>query len=95
MSDAVAAQIKEMIYVGALQPGERCPSERDLAVQPEVGRLTIRKAIQQLRGIGLLEVNGPRGTYIRPTQPTSLETLAWEMMRSELEIVVNVFRSFF
>lgn len=90
MSDAVAAQIKEMIYVGALQPGERLPSERDLADQLKVGRPTIREAIQQLRGIGLIEVKGPRGTYIRPTQPTSLETPAWEMMRSELEIIVKI-----
>ena len=39
-SDAIAEQIKEKIYSGKLEPEDRLPSERELAIALKTGRMT-------------------------------------------------------
>ena len=51
-SDAIAEQIKEMIYSGELTPEDRLPSERDLAVRLKTGRMTVREALRMLEESG-------------------------------------------
>ncbi len=62
LADAIAGQLEQMILEGSLQTGQRLPSERELAIQLDVSRPTIRDAIQQLEIRGLLERRQGRGT---------------------------------
>ncbi|MCD0503379.1 GntR family transcriptional regulator [Bordetella petrii] len=52
------------IASGALLPDERLPSEDELAARFGVSRITVRTAVQNLVGRGLLEIRRGRGTYV-------------------------------
>jgi GntR family transcriptional regulator len=62
----VAADIEADIDAGRLAPDTRLPSETELAQQYGVARVTVRRAIEQLRSKGkVITVHG-RGTYVTP-----------------------------
>ena len=48
-------QIKALIAEGRLEPGQRLPTERDLAVQLGISRSSMREAIRALTVLGVLE----------------------------------------
>jgi len=50
----VAEQIRDVILGKRLSLGDRLPSERSLAQQFQVGRLTIREALRMLETEGLV-----------------------------------------
>lgn len=57
--------LRESILSGKLVPGERLPSERDLAETLGVNRLTLRSALAQLAAAGLLSVRHGSGHVVR------------------------------
>ena len=62
----VAEQIKQAIFEGQLQPGDRLPSERGLSELFDVGRPTIREALRTLTVLGLVEVRrGQKGSTVK------------------------------
>ncbi len=65
ISDVIASQLEEMIAQGVLIPGERLMSERDLALEMEVSRPSLRDALQKLEGKGLIETRQGGGTFVR------------------------------
>jgi len=69
VADEVAQQLTELIYRGFLKPGERLPSERELARQLHVSRPTVREAINQLVVMHLLEQRHGQGTFVRSLDP--------------------------
>jgi GntR family transcriptional repressor for pyruvate dehydrogenase complex len=64
LADAIADHIRQMILEGALQPGERLLSERDLAVKLDVSRPSLRTAMNKLIAGGLLSANAQGVTYV-------------------------------
>lgn len=58
-------QIKSLILTKRLRPGERLPSERELAQLLSTGRPTIREALRILGLIGLIEIRLGDGTYVK------------------------------
>ena len=52
----IAEQIKTAILSGQLNSGDRLPSERDLAKQFQVGRVSIREAFRMLETMGFVEI---------------------------------------
>ena len=60
----VYREIAREIENGALQRGDRLPSERQLCDALGVSRATVRRAIEQLAADGLVEGRG-RGSYVR------------------------------
>ena len=61
----VANQLSEQVTSGALEAGQRLPSERDLASRFGVSRPTIREAMIALEVAGLVEVRSGSGVYIQ------------------------------
>ncbi|GGF85712.1 FadR/GntR family transcriptional regulator [Alteromonas lipolytica] len=59
----VATQIEQQIRDGHIKPGDRLPSERDLAASFEVSRPTIREAMIALEIAGLVEIKTGSGIY--------------------------------
>jgi GntR family transcriptional repressor for pyruvate dehydrogenase complex len=90
MSSAVALQIKELIFQGRYKPGDRLPSERDLAQHLRVGRPTVREAIQQLAGLGLLDVRPAKGVFVRSFTPDSVTTRLKRIVEKHIGILVQV-----
>ncbi|PBC39486.1 GntR family transcriptional regulator [Rhodococcus sp. ACS1] len=51
---------------GALRPGDRLPTETDLAAELRVNRLTVRQAIGELTRAGRLVARQGSGTFVAP-----------------------------
>jgi len=64
ISDVIMQEIETMILEGSLKPGQRLPSERELAVQFEVSRPSLREAVQKLVAKGLLVSRQGGGTFV-------------------------------
>ncbi len=65
----VASTIMESITSGRYKPGERLPSERDLACAFKVSRPTIREAMIALEIRGLAETRHGSGIYVADHPP--------------------------
>ena len=63
-----------VIKLGVVGPGQRFPSERDLAAQLGISRITLREAIRELQQAGFVESRRGRsgGTFVtyRPPAPS-------------------------
>ncbi|MEU8792306.1 FadR/GntR family transcriptional regulator [Streptomyces sp. NPDC048643] len=57
-------QIKALIREGRLEPGQRLPTERDLASQLGISRSSMREAIRALTVLGVLEARHGSGIYV-------------------------------
>jgi GntR family transcriptional regulator, transcriptional repressor for pyruvate dehydrogenase complex len=64
LSQSVVRQIEELILRGILRPGERLPSERDLAEKLGVSRPSLREAIGELAEAGLLASKAGSGVFV-------------------------------
>ncbi|MDR1186389.1 MAG: FadR family transcriptional regulator [Bifidobacteriaceae bacterium] len=73
--DQVAEDMREQIVSGAWPVGSRIPIEPELAALADVGRNTVREAVQALVHAGLLERRQGSGTYVLSTSelPTVME----------------------
>jgi len=72
ISEEIVEQIKALISRGELKPGERIPSERDLATMLGVSRPSVREAIMVLEAMGFLDSRQGGGTYVRSLTESSL-----------------------
>lgn len=65
-STDVIAQIREAIFSGRFRPGDRLPTEREMAQQFGVSRVTVRDALRSLETSGLIrvKVGGQGGPYV-------------------------------
>jgi DNA-binding FadR family transcriptional regulator len=60
----VADRIQALIRDDRIEPGERLPSERDLAIKLSVSRASLREALLALELGGVIEVRGGSGVYV-------------------------------
>ena len=65
----VAEEVLRSIHSGAFLPGQRLPSERDLAEQFEVSRPTVREAMIALEIRGMVEARHGSGIYVTESPP--------------------------
>lgn len=64
VSNSIVHQIESLILKGVLRPGERLPSERDLAARFAVSRPSLREALQDLETRGLIETRAGAGVFV-------------------------------
>ncbi|OFX27396.1 MAG: hypothetical protein A2Z07_04095 [Armatimonadetes bacterium RBG_16_67_12] len=88
-STPIYVQLREMlraqVTAGDLRPGARLPSERELARQFGISRMTARAAISQLADLGHVRRVPGKGTFVQPPKMVQgLQTLTsfTEDMRS-------------
>ena len=63
--EQAAEQISARIQDGVWQPGDRLPSERELALQLGISRGSTREALRVLEAMGWLEIKPGEGTIVR------------------------------
>jgi GntR family transcriptional repressor for pyruvate dehydrogenase complex len=73
-AEAIVRRIGEAIGSGVLEPGERLPSETDLARMLGVAPMTLRQAIGALREAGFITTQRGRtgGTFVAPDARAAL-----------------------
>lgn len=64
LSKSVVSQIEQLILRGILRPGERLPSERELAEKLAVSRPSLREALSELQEAGLLTSRAGAGIFV-------------------------------
>ena len=62
--DTIVNQMVEQIIDGTFCPGQRIPTELELAESFGVGRNSVREAVKILCAYGILEIRRADGTYI-------------------------------
>lgn len=66
LSDRLAAELRQRIDSGELQPDDRLPTELALAAQYAVSRTVVREAVSRLRSTGLLVARQGSGVFVAP-----------------------------
>ena len=84
--EEVAKQIERLI-LEKLQPGDKLPSERELAEMLQVSRSSIRDAIRSLELTGLVEPRQGAGTIVRELSAQSLVNPFANALKRRQELV--------
>ena len=61
----VMGEMRNLIASGAYVPGDRIPTEKELAERFGVGRSSIREAIKIFNYLGILSSKAALGTFVR------------------------------
>jgi GntR family transcriptional regulator len=85
----VVHQIKSAVASGALGPGDRLPSQRDLARELVVNHLTVKKAYETLERQGIIRILRGRGTYVTEDIPETLRDERRHAIRRQIEMLVG------
>jgi DNA-binding FadR family transcriptional regulator len=80
-ADDVVKAMAEEILSGSLAPGDKLPSERELAGRFKVGRPLVREALRSLVELGLIATIPARGTFVLAGNDTRADRQAGIAMR--------------
>lgn len=88
---SIAEQIAGAIQAGVLEPGERLPSQRDLAAALDVSLQTVSRAYEELRRRNLVTGEIGRGTFISARQ--SLKKMPFGSVRMDEHVAeMSIFK---
>ncbi|MEN3284301.1 MAG: GntR family transcriptional regulator, transcriptional repressor for pyruvate dehydrogenase complex [Solirubrobacteraceae bacterium] len=86
-SAEITRHLLDYLLSGDLAPGQRLPSERQLADALQVGRSAVREAIKSLSLLGLLDVRQGDGTYLSRTDSELLpRVIEWGLLLGERRV---------
>lgn len=92
--ESAVDQIRSLILAYNYKPGDRLPSERELAEQLSIGRPSVREALRILGAMGLIEIRVGNGTYVRDVSLLpyieSLITLISSRLKSREENILKL-----
>ncbi|WP_296633670.1 FadR/GntR family transcriptional regulator [Polaribacter sp.] len=79
----IISQIRDLINLKNLEPGDKLPSERMLSEKFEVSRSTIREAIEKLAFYGLLKSVPQSGTFVANIGTIAMNGMIEDILRLE------------
>ncbi len=91
ISDEVMEQMKGNIITGEWAAGNKIPSEMDLVDLFGVSRISVRNAIHQLVGMGLLVIKRGEGTFVNDAIPAQYFNILLPLLMVEKPSIVDVF----
>ncbi len=89
LSQSVIRQIEQLILRGILRPGERLPSERDMADKLGVSRPSVRDAISDLADRGLLFSRAGSGVFVAEVVGSAFSPELIQLFSSHEEAVFD------
>jgi DNA-binding FadR family transcriptional regulator len=93
LSEEIVKSIRTLIVSGKIKPGEKLPTEKELAKLFGVGISTIREAIFQLKGAGYVEVRRPKGMFALPVSDSLIKAQPLiDLLEYELKNVCDFYR---
>jgi GntR family transcriptional repressor for pyruvate dehydrogenase complex len=84
VSDRIAQQILNLIGTEEIRPGDRLPSERELAALLGVSRPSVREAVKALEAQGRLHVRHGQGVFV--ASPQSQKDLRAALAQHEMTL---------
>lgn len=91
ISDEVYKQLVSMIRHGQLKPGEKLPSEREMASDLGISRQSLREALYRAKIMGLIEVRQGEGSFVLSSAHESLQTPLVGLLEEEVERIFEFF----
>lgn len=85
LADVILEQLENMIIEGSFQPGEKLLPERELALQFNVSRPSLREAIQKLETKGLVTRRQGGGTFVSKNILSGFSDPLFELMANSAE----------
>ncbi|QCE41648.1 FadR/GntR family transcriptional regulator [Psychroserpens sp. NJDZ02] len=79
----IIAQIRDLINIKNLEPGDKLPAERVLSEKFEVSRSNVREAIQKLEFYGLLKSIPQSGTFVANIGVIAMNGMIEDILRLE------------
>lgn len=76
----VMEKIKELIATGQYKPGDRMPTEQELAARFGTGRSSIREALRIFHHLGIVETKVPKGTFVCQRSNIATEAITWALL---------------
>nr|WP_301334523.1 FadR/GntR family transcriptional regulator [Variovorax dokdonensis] len=89
LSDRLAQRLAGLIESGKLAPGERLPTEQQLATAHGVSRTVVREAVHQLKSRSLVSARQGSGVYVMAA-PSNLPLAFDPSVLDSVEAVVHV-----
>lgn len=89
LSNSVIRQIEGLILHGVLRPGERLPSEREMSERLGVSRPSLREAIAELQGAGLLTARAGSGVFVAEVLGSAFSPALIKLFASHDEAVFD------
>lgn len=74
--EEIVRQVQSLTASKAFKPGDRLPSERELAERFQVSRVTVRQALSVLQAMGVIESRVGDGTFAGGTRNSVVTVLA-------------------
>ena len=81
--DKIIRQIRNLITIGELSPGDKLPPERKVSEKFGVGRSVVRDAIRKLEFYGIVKTQPQSGTVIEGMGIVALEGLISDVLNIE------------
>ena len=94
----VADDLRQEIRAGAIQPGDRLPSTRELMDRYGIANMTVQAALRVLRDEGLIYSQPGRGSFVRQgvndagQEPDSGHTPEFEILSRQLDAMTDEVR---
>lgn len=86
-------QVKRSIAVGALAPGERLPTVKQLAVDLTINPNTVARAYRDLERDGVIETSPGRGSFVRSGSAVQTRKTLTDVAAVALEAAIRDARS--
>lgn len=83
LADEIAQQIRQKILSQAFEPGQRLPTEFELAQRFGVSRNVVREAIARLKLSGYVETRRGVGSFVAAGGQANFEILPEDLLRAE------------
>jgi len=82
--EQIMSQIRTLILDGKFHPGDKLPSERELATKLNVARSSVREALRALELLGYLESRQGEGTFIKNRSSAEMiESMAYFILKEK------------
>ena len=77
----IISEIKKMIVRGEFNPGDKLPSQREMARKVDVNPNTIQRVYREMELLNLVESKRGKGTFVREDEQL-MEQIKMEMART-------------
>ena len=88
----IVDEVRRAIARGELRPGDRLPSQRDLAVQARVNPNTVQRAYREMELLNMTETVRGEGTFVAQN-PELIRSLRAEMAQEALQQFLQEMRA--
>ncbi|WP_331767785.1 FCD domain-containing protein [Embleya sp. NBC_00896] len=89
--EVAAERVLEYVVQAGLQPGDRLPTEKDLADEVKMSRTVVREAVKILSALGRLSVQKGRGIYVAEPEQSSWQQSLANFLPADLRQVDELF----